>query len=55
MLHLNLVGVSVSKMYPEIIASLLYPIMVYERAHRNTLLSDSRGNLYLYSTWGLDT
>lgn len=47
MLHFDLVCVSVSKMYPKIIAFLLYPIMVYERLYRNTLLSDSRGNLYL--------
>lgn len=34
-------------MCPKVIASSLYAISAYESFHRTTLLSDSRGNLYL--------
>ena len=35
-------------MCPKVIVSSLYTISAYKRFHKNTLLLDSRGNLYLY-------
>ena len=44
--HLNLFCASISNICPKVTASLLYAISAYERFHRNTLLSGSRGKLY---------
>ena len=49
MLYLDLFCAFVSRMCPKVIVSLLYAISAYERFHRNTLLSDSGGNLYGFS------
>ena len=39
---------SISQMYPEVTVSSLYTISFYEKFHRNSLLSDSKRNLYIH-------
>lgn len=56
-LHLNVLCVSVSNIYPEVTASLCL-VSAYKRCHRNALLLDSRGNLQRHThthphIWGL--
>lgn len=51
-LYLNLFCASVTKMYPKMIASLLYTILAYERFPRNALLSDSSGKP-VYVNWNI--
>ena len=48
MLYLNLFCVFVSKGCPKVIAYSLYAILVQEKFHRNSLLSDNGGNLYYH-------
>lgn len=47
LLYLNLDCASASKLCPKATPSLFLVTLPYERFQRNTLLSDSRGNLYL--------
>lgn len=45
MLYLHGFCVSVSKMCPKVITSLLFAILAYESFYRKVLLLDSKGNL----------
>ena len=47
MLHLDLYFASINKMCPKVLASSLYAILPYERFHRNALISENRGSLYI--------
>ena len=45
---ISIILTSINKMYPKVIASLLYATLACKSFHRNTALLDSRGNLYIY-------
>lgn len=47
MVHLDLFCVSVNRVFPKAIASLLYGLSAYKRFHRDTLVLDSRGKSVL--------
>lgn len=47
MVHLDLFCVSVNRVFPKAIASLLYGLSAYKRFHRDTLVLDSMGKSVL--------
>ena len=54
--HLDLFCVSVNRVFPKAIASLLYGLSAYKRFHRDTLVLDSMGKsvLWIMLQWTLE-